>query len=112
MKNIRVAILGMMVMIVVTGYAIDEPQGPINIFTIPTKNHNHRGILDILHEGSQNGVKRIMVGYVSTICTLIQWGYHDQAKQMRIEARERCFQFAERGRQEAQQTLLRWGYLV
>lgn len=111
MKNIRVVILGMMVMIVATVYAIDDSQGPIHIFTIPLKNYNHQCVLDIMRESSQNGARAIMADD-GLILAAIRAGCYDLARQMRMRSREQALQLQEHWRQQAQQELLRWGYLV
>ena len=111
MKNIRVAILSMMAMIVATGYAVEESQGPINIFTIPTKNYHHRRVLEIFYEGYRNIAKRITVDS-DLILAVIRAGRHDLARQMRMQTREQGLQLQEEFRQQAQQVFKIWGYLV
>lgn len=93
------------------GYALEEPQGPINIFTIPTKNEWHRYTLDVLSQSSRNGARAIMADdYL--IFVIIRNGQHDLARQMRLHSRNAALQFQEDCRQEAQQELKRWGYAV
>jgi len=110
MKNMHLLILGSM-MIVATGYALEEPQGFIDVYAIQTKNHKHREVLDIMHESSRNGARAIMSDHV-LIAVMIRIGQHEVARQMRMRAREQALELQEYWKQEAQQQLNEWGYPV
>ncbi len=111
MKNIRMIMLGMMVVTGTTGYALEEPQGFIDVYAIPTKNYNHRRRLDVIYEASRNGA-RVIMDNDRLVVTMIQIGRHELARQMRESAKEQALQFQEDWRQEAQQELKKWGYQV
>ncbi|HEX4068811.1 MAG TPA: hypothetical protein VHX42_01810 [Candidatus Babeliales bacterium] len=110
MKNIHVVILSMMVMIVTTEYAVGESQ-ETNIYTIPTKNYEHRYRLDVIYEGSRNGARAIMrVGPL--ILLAIQIGNHDLARQMRMSSIRAALEHQKMMILLAQESLKEWGYIV
>lgn len=94
-----------------TVYAIEETQGFIDFYVIPTKNDEHRHMLNIVYEAFWHGTRAIM-RQGSTIGMLRQRGYHDYAEQLRVEIRESILRFQQENRQEALEMLKQWGYWV
>ncbi len=100
-----------MLMIGATGYALEEPQGFIDVYVIPTKNHKHREVLNIMHQTSRNHARNFMnQGHL--VAAAIQAGWHDAEREMRAIYRENCLRFQANLREQAQQRLKEWGYQV
>jgi hypothetical protein len=111
MKNIHIAILSLM-MVGATGHAIEESQRFIDVYAIQTKNHKHREMLDVMHEGSQRATRAFMNNSDLLIAGMIQMGFHDAVRDMRAIDRENCSRLQAALREQVQQQLIRWGYLV
>jgi hypothetical protein len=112
MKNMRTVILVMMVVVGSTGYALEEPEKFMDVYAIQTKNHKHREMLDIMHEGHRNGTRAFMNGNDLLIVNMIRMGFHDTVRDMRAIDRVNCLRLQEDLRQQAQQRLKEWGYQV
>jgi hypothetical protein len=103
--------LGVMVVTGTTGYALEEPQGFIDVYTIETKNAEHRYVLDTMRGASRSGARMIM-NNDRLVATMIQMGRYELARYMRESAEDQALQLQEDWRQQAQQELKRWGYQV
>jgi hypothetical protein len=111
MKNTYLLILALIMGIVTTGYAIEEPQGFIDVYDIQTKHHKHREVLNILHQSSRDGA-RVFMNDGPLVAAAIRAGWHDVAREMRVRDRENCLRFQADLREQAQLELQRWGYQV
>ena len=112
MSNIRVFIAVMIVVTGAIGYAVEEFQGPYNIFTIPTKNENHQYMLNIMYKEFRRNEIRLLIVHDRAILQVLRFGHHNIARQMRATARRQALEFQERCRQQAREALVLWGYTI